>query len=202
MNYNLVEFYTSYGMAKQLPESTNLEIVFVGRSNVGKSTLINKVFNRKSLARVSSMPGKTSTINFFKLNEIYFVDLPGYGYAKVAKTEKKRWAELIDSYFLQDRNIGLILQLVDIRHTPTVGDVQMIEFLIDNSLPFIIVLTKMDKLNKAQLEKRLVEIKNEIPCGDEIKFFPVSSIKNLGFDKVREVIDEVCEEWSKSVDLI
>jgi len=198
MNYNLVEFYTSFGRLDQLPNSKNLEIVFAGKSNVGKSTLINKVFNRKRLARVSSVPGKTATINFFKLGHIFFVDLPGYGYAKVSKDEKKRWSELIGGYFAQDRNIGLILQLLDMRHEPTKNDINMINFWVDTGFPFVIVLTKSDKLSKTEYEKRLNDIKSEIPCGEDINYFPVSSIKNLGFDELRAVIDDVADEFNEN----
>lgn len=198
MNYNLVEFFTSYGRLDQLPKTKNLEIIFAGKSNVGKSTLINKVFNRKNLARVSSVPGKTATINFFKLENIFFVDLPGYGYAKVSKEEKKRWSTLIGGYINDDRNIGLVLQLLDIRHKPTQNDIDMINFWVDACLPFVVVLTKKDKLNKTQLTKRLNDIKSEIPCGEDIKYFAVSSIKNDGFDELRNILDDVCDEFNET----
>ncbi|MEG0457375.1 MAG: ribosome biogenesis GTP-binding protein YihA/YsxC, partial [Oscillospiraceae bacterium] len=143
MNFNNAEFYTSFGNKNQLPESDRIEIVFSGRSNVGKSSLINKILNRKSIARVSSMPGKTITINFFSLEHIFLVDLPGYGFAKVSKGEKNRWSNLIESYLGdENRKIGLIIQLVDIRHSPTSDDLHMISFLIENEFPFIIALTK------------------------------------------------------------
>ena len=119
MNYNLVEFKGAYGTSSQIPESKRPEVSFVGRSNVGKSSLINKLFNRKQLARVSSMPGKTSTINFFGTDEIDFIDLPGYGYAKVAKSEKSRWSEMINGYFDQYRFYALVVSLIDIRHPAT-----------------------------------------------------------------------------------
>ena len=119
MNFHIVEFEASYGKSKQIPDSDMPEIVFSGKSNVGKSSLINKILYRKSIARVSATPGKTTTINFFKLNEVRFADLPGYGYAKVSKSEKDRWAELVEGYFAQQRNIALIIQICDIRHSPT-----------------------------------------------------------------------------------
>ena len=136
MNFHNVVFETSFGRFDQLPKSDLVEIAFAGRSNVGKSSMINKVFNRKQLARVSAVPGKTATINFFRLESVRFVDLPGYGYAKVAKGEKERWAKLIDGYFRSGRNIGLVFQLVDIRHKPSQDDLQMIDFLIENEFPF------------------------------------------------------------------
>ena len=147
MNYNLVKFQGAYGTSAQIPESIRPEVSFVGRSNVGKSSLINRLFNRKKLAKVSSMPGKTSTINFFTTDKIDFVDLPGYGYAKVAKSEKARWSEMINGYFDQYRYYALVVSLIDIRHPATKLDEQMIEFLRACELPFIIALTKADKLS-------------------------------------------------------
>ena len=129
MNFNIVEFEASYGKSKQIPESDMPEIVFSGKSNVGKSSLINKILYRKSIARVSATPGKTTTINFFRLTDVRFADLPGYGYAKVSKSEKDRWAELVEGYFAQHRDIALIVQICDIRHSPTKDDMAMIEFL-------------------------------------------------------------------------
>ena len=123
MNYNKVEFEAAFGTLKQIPQSDLPEIVFAGRSNVGKSSMLNRIFNRKNLARVSSMPGKTITINFFKVeNDVRIVDLPGYGYAKVAKGEKRRWAEMMEGYFQSPRNIKPVVQLVDMRHKPSEDD--------------------------------------------------------------------------------
>ncbi|MBR5486114.1 MAG: YihA family ribosome biogenesis GTP-binding protein [Oscillospiraceae bacterium] len=194
MNYNKVKFETSYGVSAQLPKSEWVEIAFSGRSNVGKSTLINKIFNRKQLARVSSMPGKTVTINFFSLENVRFVDLPGYGYAKVAKTEKSRWADLMEHYFNSERNIQLVCQLIDMRHPPTKDDVMMVNFLIDNEIPFIVVLTKKDKLSKKQQAERLEAFKREIPCGEDIMMIPFSSQTGDGVDELRAIFDELAEE--------
>ena len=124
MRYDKAEFKAAYGTFGQLPESDLPEIAFAGRSNVGKSSLLNKLFQRKSLARVSSVPGKTITINFYEAENVNFVDLPGYGYAKVAKTEKQRWAEMMEGYFNSDRNIKLVVQLVDMRHAPSKQDIE------------------------------------------------------------------------------
>ena len=164
MNFSNAKFLTSYGKLSQLPKSDRPEICFSGRSNVGKSTLINKILNRKAIARVSSVPGKTVTINFFELENIYLVDLPGYGYAKVSKGEKRGWSDLIGGY-LDDgrRQLALVIQLIDMRHAPTKDDIQMINYLIDNELPFIIVLTKSDKLNKREREERMAAFAEEIP---------------------------------------
>ncbi len=194
MNFNQVVFESSFGTFSQLPQSDLPEIVFSGRSNVGKSSLINAIFNRKGLARVSSMPGKTTTINFFKMKKVRFVDLPGYGYAKVAKTEKSRWSELIGGYFEDDRDIALVMQLIDVRHSPSKEDMTMINFLIESELPFIIILTKVDKLSKKQLEERILAFKNEIPYADQITMIPFSSTNFIGIEDVRNVIKEVTED--------
>lgn len=195
LNFNRAEFVISYGLSKQLPPSKGLEIAFAGRSNVGKSSAINKIFNRKNLARVSSVPGKTATINFYAIDDLTFVDLPGYGYAKVAKSEKYRWSELIEGYFNQDREIGLVIQLVDMRHPATKLDIQMIEFLIDREIPFIVALTKSDKLNKTETKNRLELIASEIPCGDQITIVPVSCENGDGMEALRGIIADVYEEY-------
>ena len=130
MNFQNVEFELAAGRKDQLPKCTAPEIVFSGKSNVGKSSLINKLVNRKALARVSATPGKTATINFYRLPECRLVDLPGYGYAKVSKGERDRWASLVEGYFAQDRNVALVIQLVDMRHKPTADDLQMVDFLL------------------------------------------------------------------------
>ena len=154
MNFNKVAFERSFGISSQLPPSTLPEVAFAGRSNVGKSSMLNALFGRKSLAKVSQKPGKTSTINFFATDTARFVDLPGYGYARVAKSEKGRWAELIEGYFNQDRNFALVVSLVDIRHEAQQLDLNMIGFLQEAGLPFAVVLTKADKLSKNQQNKQ------------------------------------------------
>lgn len=194
MNYNNAKFLASYGTFKQLPLCDKREIAFSGRSNVGKSTLINKIFNRKNLARVSSVPGKTATINFFELENINFVDLPGYGYAKVSKSEKERWAGLIEGYLNSDRDIRLIIQLIDMRHPPSKDDIHMIDFLIDNELPFIIVLTKADKLKKMARLERMEAFKTEIPYYDQITIIPFSSETREGVEDVRKIIEEISQD--------
>lgn len=196
MNYNKALFQASYGLSSQLPETGHLEFVFAGRSNVGKSSLINKLFNRKSLARVSAVPGKTATINFYRVGEMDFVDLPGYGYAKVAKREKHRWSELIEGYFQAGRNVGLVLLLVDMRHPPTVLDLDMVEYLIETEYPFLIVLTKADKLSKRQREERLAALQQELPC-ENVTVVPVSSQTGEGIDTLREILDEIAADVEK-----
>ena len=148
------------------------EIAFAGRSNVGKSSLLNRLFNRKALARVSSVPGKTATINFYKVDDARFVDLPGYGYAKVSKSEKIRWAEMLEGYFKTGRNIRLVVQLIDMRHKPSADDLMMIDFLRSTGYPFVIVMTKSDKLNKTQFAERSAAIYDEIPDSENVTIIP------------------------------
>lgn len=192
LNFNRAEFVTSYGLSSQLPQSSQPEIAFAGRSNVGKSSMINKLFNRKALARVSAVPGKTATINFYQVDHVNFVDLPGYGYAKVSKGEKQRWGQLIEKYFNDDRNFALIMQLIDMRHPPSKLDVDMVNYLIDREFPFIIVLTKSDKLNKTQTKERLAGFLKEIPCAEDITIVPFSSLTGSGVEELRNIICDVC----------
>ena len=188
MRFDKIDFTAAYGTSKQLPSSGMPEIVFSGRSNVGKTSLINKVFNRKSLARVSSVPGKTITVNFFKGDGVYFVDLPGYGYAKREFNEKKRWAELMEGYFQSGRNISLVIQLIDMRHAPSQDDMIMLNFLKESGIPFIIALTKCDKLNKTETEKRREELKEELADYPEIRKIEFSAIKGTGVEEIKAAI--------------
>lgn len=196
MNFNKAEFKTSYGSFKQIPPSERTEIAFAGRSNVGKSSLINKIFNRKSLARVSAVPGKTATINFYELENLYFVDLPGYGYAKVAKSEKERWAGLIEGYLNDDRELALVFSLIDFRHPPTADDIMMIDFLIDSEIPFVVVLTKADKLSKKQREDRRKALLTELPCAEDITIIEFSAQTGEGVEQIREIIEELAADDS------
>lgn len=190
MNYNKAEFETSFGTLSQLPPSDITEIAFSGRSNVGKSSLINKLLNRKNLARVSSVPGKTITINFYKVDGVRFVDLPGYGYAKVSFDEKKRWSELMEGYFNSNRNLKLVVQLVDMRHPITKDDCDMIEFLIYHKYNFVIAATKCDKLNKKEYECRVNELSQELEQLGECKVIPFSSVKGQGVDELKKEIEQ------------
>ncbi len=191
MNYNNVAYESSYGTAKQLPVSDLPEIVFSGRSNVGKSSLINKLFNRKNLARVSSVPGKTTTINFFRCEDVRFADLPGYGYAKRSGEEIRRWSNLMEGYFQSERNIKLVVQLVDMRHAPTADDRTMIEFLSSAGVPFVIALTKSDKLKKTERMKREQLIPEELPGLETIAF---SSENGEGVDVLKARIEKALSE--------
>lgn len=192
MNFNKADFEFSAGEIKQMPKSDMPEIVFSGKSNVGKSSLINKLLNRKSLARVSSNPGKTATINSYRVDTARFIDLPGYGYAKVSHNEKMKWAKLIESYFNSGRQIKLIIQIIDIRHEPSAQDFDMINYLIERDLPFMCALTKIDKLNKTETEKQLAYFDNLL-TPNEIPFIGVSSVKGMGIDELKGIISSYAE---------
>lgn len=194
MRFDKVEFTAAYGTSKQLPPSKEAEIVFSGRSNVGKSSLINKIFNRKNLARVSSVPGKTITVNFFKGDGVYFVDLPGYGYAKREQGERRRWAELMEGYFQSERNITLVIQLIDMRHAPTADDMTMLNFLRECKIPFVIALTKCDKLNKTETEKRREALNEELSEYADIPRIEFSAVKGTGVEAIRAAIEEAAKE--------
>ena len=189
MNFEPAEFEYAAGMVKQLPASDLPEIVFSGKSNVGKSSLINKLINRKSLARVSASPGKTATINFYRLPEFRLVDLPGYGYAKVSKTEKQRWAELVEGYINQDRNISLLVQILDARHKPTQNDIEMLNFLLETERDFLVVCTKCDKLNKTETEKQK-KLFGELFEENEIPFIFFSATKGTGIEDIKDAINK------------
>ena len=152
------------------------------------------MFNRKNLARVSSVPGKTATINFYKLENIFFADLPGYGYAKVSKSEKQRWSELIEGYLNSDRDFYLVFLLIDMRHAPSADDLQMIDYLIETERPFVIVLTKADKLKKSERISRMEKFAEEIPHFDEIHTVPFSSQTFEGVEELRKIIDDISSQ--------
>ncbi len=193
INYNKAKFEASYGTVKQLPASTAPEIAFCGRSNVGKSSLMNKLVNRKGLVKVSSKPGKTSNVNFFDIKGAKLVDLPGYGFARVSKTEKERWSDLIWGYFKQERDHRLTVVLVDIRHDAQKLDVNMIEFLKEHELPFIIALTKADKISKGKRHNQKMHLSKQFDIPAEY-FLITSSQDGTGMDELRKIIREVCDE--------
>lgn len=188
MNFNKVDYELSAGTFKQLPACTMPEIVFSGRSNVGKSSLINKILNRKNLARVSSQPGKTITINFYKSDTARLVDLPGYGYAKHSFDERNRWGQMIEEYFQSDRDIRLVVQLIDMRHKPTEDDMQMLDFLSQVGMPYIVALTKSDKLNKTEYSECLKMHHEIIDEFNPIAIVPFSSVKGEGAEDVKNYI--------------
>lgn len=195
MNFNNVSFIKACGISDQISKSELPEICFSGRSNVGKSSLINKIINRKSMARVSTKPGKTATINFYNVdNKVNFCDLPGYGYAKVSKSERVRWGELMEHYFGTERDVYLCFQLVDMRHPPTELDKDMMKFLCDAEIPFVIILTKSDKLNKREREERLSLLKSELDFFEELpEVIPFSSVTGEGVEQIRSIVNELSE---------
>ena len=171
-----------------------MEIAFAGPLNVGKSSLINRYSIAVRWLVSSAVPGKTATINFFRLENVRFADLPGYGYAKVSHGEKERWGDLIETYFNSERRIGLVFQLIDMRHAPTKDDLMMVDFLIENEFPFVVVLTKKDKLSKKQQEERLRALQTELPCADQIHMVPFSAMNGDGVEELRAIIDEISQE--------
>ena len=189
MKYESFTFETSFGVSAQLKASEMPEIAFAGRSNVGKSSLLNKLLNRKNLARVSSVPGKTATINFFKGDGVRFVDLPGYGYAKVSRDEKARWGSLMEHYFGSGRDIRLVVQLTDMRHPITADDRDMLDFLTYHHIPFAVVMTKSDKLNKTETAKRMEEIQAELAPYAPQAVIPFSALKGTGVPELKRVIE-------------
>ena len=191
INYQLAHFVASSGAASQIPPSTCPEVSFVGRSNVGKSSLMNKLFGRKGLVKVSSTPGKTSNINFFEADGVHFIDLPGYGFARRSKAERDRWAKLIGDFFELERSFNLVVSLVDIRHDPSKLDHQMIEFLQEGEYPFVVALTKADKLSRNQQGKQLATIRKQLSVPPE-NIIVTSSQTGTGIDQLKQRIAQHC----------
>ena len=189
LKYETARYEASYGTIAQLPKPTTPEVSFVGRSNVGKSSLLNRLLGRKQLARVSSVPGKTANINFFDVDGVKFVDLPGYGYAKVSHTEKQRWADLIGGYFEQERSFNLVISLVDIRHEAQKLDLQMVDFLTEAELPFVVVLTKADKITRNKQNQAAAALRSSFGLAQE-QIIITSSETGLGIDELRRRIED------------
>ena len=194
-NVNNANISLTVGNARQFPKEPKPQIALSGRSNVGKSSLINTLLNRKSLARVSSAPGKTITINYYGVdNKFYLVDLPGYGYAKRSMESKKSWSTLTDDYFLKNPSadaLKLVIQLIDIRTGPTEDDIMMMNFMISHDIPFVVATTKTDKLSKTQLTKALEDLKTTYFENTDIEIFPFSSVTREGKEALLKKIGEV-----------
>ena len=194
INTNNTNIAITVGNPRQFPRDPRPEVALSGRSNVGKSSLINTLIGRKSLARVSSSPGKTITINYYDVDKkLYLVDLPGYGYAKRSKDSKKVWSSLTEDYFVKNPSIDalkLVVQLIDIRTGPTDDDIMMINFLIENQVNFVVVATKTDKLSKTQLKNAIENIQNEYFLGTGIEILPFSSVTRDGKDDLWKVISD------------
>jgi GTP-binding protein len=175
-----------------VPQNNLPEVAFAGKSNVGKSSLINALMNRKALARTSAQPGKTQTINFYNINdELYFVDLPGYGYAKVNQQEKEKWGKMIERYLRQSKVLKAVFLLVDIRHAPSANDRQMYEWILANGFHPIIIATKADKINKSQLNKQIMAIKTGLQVDRDTIVIPFSAQTKQGREEIYEVIDSI-----------
>ncbi len=187
---------TVCGITSTLPENDKMEIAFAGKSNVGKSSLINGLMNRKSYARTSSQPGKTQTINFYNINELlYFVDLPGYGYAKVSGKMKEEWGKLIDRYLLTSKQLRIVFLLIDIRHEPSANDRNMYEWIVHHGYNPIVIATKLDKINRSQIQKHIKMLKTGLNVVEGTPIIPYSSITKQGRDEIWEYIMEYYEEY-------
>lgn len=194
MKVTSVNLETVCGITSKLPENDKLEVAFAGRSNVGKSSLINALMNRKSYARTSQQPGKTQTINFYNINELlYFVDLPGYGYAKVSQDTVKKWGKMIDGYLHQSKVLRLVFLLVDVRHKPNKNDIQMYEWCVNYGFNPIIIATKSDKIKRSQLQKQIKQIKDALQVVDGTPVIPFSALNKSGRDEIWEYIDMMYE---------
>ena len=193
MNFNNVEFLISAASPKQFPGNNLPEIAFAGKSNVGKSSVINRILNRKNFARVGDKPGKTIHVNYFTVDKkCYFVDLPGYGYAKVSQAEKDRWGKLMEDYFAANR-IHLGVLIVDSRHAPTNNDITMARWFLDSGCPFVVVANKLDKLKKSEIEPNLQTIRNDLELPEDCPVIPFSAEKGTGKDELVKKILAVAE---------
>lgn len=189
-----VSLETVCGVTSTLPENKYIEFAFAGKSNVGKSSLINGLMNRKSLARTSAQPGKTQTINFYNINdEMYFVDLPGYGYAKVSEKEKAKWGKMVENYLHKSKMLKCVFLLIDIRHDPSNNDIMMYKWILDQGFEPVIIATKLDKINRSQIDKQLKAIRNGLKVVPGTKVFPYSAVSKQGRDEIYEYIDTFFE---------
>ena len=201
MKIKSVELETVCGITSKLPENDKMEIAFAGKSNVGKSSLINGLLNRKSLARTSSSPGKTQTINFYNVNkELYFVDLPGYGYAKVSMEIREKWGKMIERYLRKSDVLAAIFLLIDIRHEPSANDRQMYDWIVSNGYRPVIIATKLDKIKRSQLQKQISIIKKSLGCPSETKVFPFSAQTKQGRDEIWEYIESLLPDEKEEID--
>lgn len=189
-----VELETVCGYTSRLPENDKPEIAFAGKSNVGKSSLINALMNRKSLARTSSQPGKTQTINFYNINDtMYLTDLPGYGYAKVSEKEKAKWGAMIENYLQNSKQLRAVFLLIDIRHDPSANDRQMYDWMVYNGFHPIIIATKLDKIRRSQVQKQLRAVKTGLDVEPGTIIIPFSAETKQGRDEIWDLMDQIIE---------
>ena len=197
MNFNNVEFLISAASSRDFPANRLPEIAFAGKSNVGKSSVINRVLQRKNFARVGEKPGKTIHVNYFTVDKTcYLVDLPGYGYAKVSQSEKERWGKLMESYFAADR-IDLGILIVDARHAPTNNDITMANWFIQSGCPFVVVANKLDKLKKSELEPNMRTIREDLELPEDCRIIPFSAEKGTGRDELVQLILQYADPTRK-----
>lgn len=198
MKIKSVNLETVCGVTSKLPENDKMELAFAGRSNVGKSSLINALMNRKAYARTSSQPGKTQTINFYNINDLlYFVDLPGYGYAKVSKSVKEQWGKMIERYLAGSKKLRLILLLVDIRHEPSADDKQMYHWVTEYGFNPIVIATKSDKIKRSQLQKQLKLIRTSLQVIPGTPIIPFSALNKSGREEIWEYIEASLEAYEE-----
>lgn len=198
-----VELETVCGVTSTLPENTLPEVAFAGKSNVGKSSLINALMNRKSLARTSGQPGKTQTINFYNINQVmYLVDLPGYGYAKVSEAEKKKWGVMIENYLHSSRQLRAVFLLIDIRHDPSANDKIMYDWMVYQGFEPIIIATKLDKLKRSQVQKHVKAIRVGLNVKPGTQIFPFSAETKQGRDEIWEYMDSLVLEPENNEDAV
>lgn len=190
-----INLETVCGITSKLPENDKPEIAFAGKSNVGKSSLINALMNRKSYARISATPGKTQTINFYNINEeLYLVDLPGYGYAKVSEQEKAQWGKLIERYLHGSSQLRAVFLLIDIRHAPSANDKMMYEWIVDQGFQPIIIATKLDKLKRSQVQKQLKIVREGLELIPGTTIIPFSSVTKQGRDEIWELVEKEIQD--------
>lgn len=196
-----VELETVCGITSKLPENAYPEVAFAGKSNVGKSSLINSLVNRKALARTSAQPGKTQTINFYRINQAeYLVDLPGYGYAKVPQSEKEKWGKLIERYLHGSKQLKAVFLLIDIRHEPGKNDIVMYDWICQNGFAPIIIATKLDKIKRSQVQKQIKMIRESLAVKPGTKLIPFSAQTKQGVEEVWATIESLWKDESERVE--